>query len=96
MPQIGRPLSHRHAREEQARWGWRGPQLRPQRPQRPQGPQGLEGSPDRSKGEERRKRGTLAACAANPNRLLASLRLPPVWPMCYFLLVTGVHHLGKC
>lgn len=27
MPQIGRPLSHRHAREEQARWGW--PQPRP-------------------------------------------------------------------
>lgn len=23
MPQIGRPLSHRHARGEQARWGWR-------------------------------------------------------------------------
>lgn len=53
-----------------------------QAPQGPQGPQGLEGRTDGPRGGERRKRGTLAACAANLNRLLAGLRLPPVWPMC--------------
>lgn len=30
VPQIGRPLSHRHAREEQARWVGRATELRPQ------------------------------------------------------------------
>lgn len=86
-----------------------GPQLRPPRAQGTvlsvclcladltfQGGWGRERERKKKEGKE----STLAACAANPIRLLAGwpgLRLPPVWPMCSFLLVTGVHHvLGKC
>lgn len=76
----------------------------------PQGPRALSclsvwldlprGVGERERKKKEGKESTLAACAANPIRLLAGwpgLRLPPVWPMCSFLLVTGVHHvLGKC
>lgn len=61
-----------------------------QAPQGPQGPQGASRHCLAVQGAERRKRGTLAAWAANPNRLLAGLRLPPL------ACDRSVHHLGKC